>query len=104
MTDSTLADRDASKVPPGPDNLPWLDLYNTSSWGSALYVTTLARDFDGHAGSVSFMVPQVDPGSYFVMRKCLLMPAQLIPVTLTRSWKSSVAAWGQSSYHFTIEA
>ncbi|PSR70703.1 hypothetical protein PHLCEN_2v13433 [Hermanssonia centrifuga] len=71
---------DASTVPSDADPLPWLALYNTSSFGSAIYITTLASDFDAHAGSVEFTVPDVDIGSYFVM----------------------MAAWGQDSPHFRI--
>jgi len=73
---------DASKVPSDADDLPWVQLYNTGSWGGANYIATLASNFSATAGSVSFSVPDVTPGSYFIM----------------------LGEYGQSSPHFVIDA
>ncbi|KIP01171.1 hypothetical protein PHLGIDRAFT_384197 [Phlebiopsis gigantea 11061_1 CR5-6] len=73
---------DASTVPDGTETIPWIDLYETSPYGSAEYVTTLAQNVDAHAGQAGIVTPDVAPGSYFVM----------------------AGAWGQSSEHFEIVA
>ncbi|GJE90352.1 hypothetical protein PsYK624_064830 [Phanerochaete sordida] len=74
---------DQSKVPSTATDIPWVDLYKTSPYGSAEYVTTLASDVDPQPGQVSVEVPDVAPDTdYFVM----------------------VGAWGQSSTHFEIIA
>ncbi|KAI0698331.1 hypothetical protein BC835DRAFT_1413106 [Cytidiella melzeri] len=73
---------DASLVPTDADPIPWVQLYNTTDYGSANYVTTLASSFPAQPGKVTFTVPEVVPGSYFVM----------------------LGEWGQSSPHFTIGA
>ena len=54
-------------MPDGTETIPWIDLYQTSPYGSAEYVTTLAQNVDAHAGQAGILTPDVAPGSYFVM-------------------------------------
>ncbi|KAI0085796.1 hypothetical protein BDY19DRAFT_908787 [Irpex rosettiformis] len=60
---------DASKVPSDADPIPWVQLYNTTEYGGPNYVATLASNFPAQSGKVTFKVPEVVPGSYFVMRE-----------------------------------
>ena len=57
------------KVPSDADPIPWVQLYNTTDTGSPNYVATLASNFPAQPGRVDFTVPEVVPGSYFVMRE-----------------------------------
>lgn len=59
--------RDTSIVPSRTETIPWIDLYETSPFGSAEFVVNLAQNVDAHAGSAGIEVPDVTPGSYFVM-------------------------------------
>ncbi|CAL1715399.1 unnamed protein product [Somion occarium] len=59
----------------------WVDLYHSPE-GFAVSVARLADDFDLRTGSVQFVVPNAEPGDYFVMFN----------------------AWANSSPHFRIAA
>ena len=82
--------------------VPFVDLYNTSSIGDANYVMTLAQDVPPLDGQATFLVPSVQPGSYFVMgMRSLFVPPVLLQLTRAGF---KVGAYGQSSAHFEIEA
>ncbi|EKM50212.1 uncharacterized protein PHACADRAFT_105966 [Phanerochaete carnosa HHB-10118-sp] len=70
-----------SLVPSTATTIPWIDLYESSPFGSAEWVVNLAQNADPQPGEVLVPVPDVAPGSYF-----------------------TVGAWGQSSTHFEIVA
>ncbi|KAI0339361.1 hypothetical protein BDW22DRAFT_1431639 [Trametopsis cervina] len=72
----------ASTVPSDADPIPWVLLFNTTDYGGPNYVATLASNFPAQTGNVSFTVPEVVPGSYFIM----------------------LGEYGHSSYHFAIDA
>lgn len=77
-----LVSWDGVEIPSTATYIPWIDLYKTSLFGWAEYVTTLAKNVDPHPGHIYVGVPDVPAGSYFVM----------------------VGEWGQSSAHFEIVA
>lgn len=52
---------------PSTATIPWIDLYQTSSFDSAEYVLALAQNADPQTGHADFQVPDVEPRSYFVM-------------------------------------
>ena len=54
-------------VPDGPETVAWIDLYNSSVNEDPIWIVNLAQNIDAHAGLASVEVPNVPPGSYFVM-------------------------------------
>ena len=91
---SYFVTRDASLVPADAPEIMWVDLYETASDGSAVWVVTLAQNFSAQAGSVSFVVPDVAPGSYFVVCKLFaLRPTRTSLLTnLTLKWELGAKA------------
>lgn len=64
-----LAARNTSTLSQDNFDASWLDLYH-SPMGSAWFVDNLATGFDLRPGAVSFTVPDVPAGDYFVMCMC----------------------------------
>lgn len=90
--------RDGTVAPEG-ELIDWIDLYKTSSFGSALYVLTLAQNVPATQGSVSFIVPDVTPeDDYFIMGKCGSSYTSLHSLM-----RPSAGIWGDSTTHFVIE-
>lgn len=60
--------RGVSKVPNTVANSDSVDLYNTTANGKENLAASMSENFNSHAGSISFIDPQVAPGSYYVKR------------------------------------
>ena len=54
-------------MPATATSIPWIDLYETSPYGSAYWVVNLAQNVDPQTGRADIVVPDVQPGPYFVM-------------------------------------
>lgn len=69
--------RDASLVPSSASNISRIDLYRLVGPGDDEFVINLAENLDPHSGSITFTVPDVEPGdNYFVSGKELLLFVQ----------------------------
>ena len=59
--------RSTSNLPQYPGEIPQFQLFTTSQYGGPISSDILVTDIDPTAGSVSFTVPSVPPGEYFIV-------------------------------------